>query len=67
MHRAEAASFQRKQFPYVLSENVVGVFDGGRELDYGKPLDEISFNGNIISNPRKHSSPQSMLGAVQKA
>jgi len=67
MHRAEAVSFQPKQFPYVLSENVVEVFDGGREFDHGKPPDEISFNGNVIANPRKHSSPQSMLGAVQKA
>lgn len=30
-------------------------------------LDEISFNGARLSNPRKHSSPQSILGVRQKA
>src|SRR5215208_5217651 len=67
MHRSEAAPFQTQQFPYVLSDDVVEVFDGGREFDHGKPPDEISFNGARISNPRKHSSPQSMLGVAQKA
>ena len=67
MHRSEAAKFQAQQFPYVLSDNVVEVFDGGREFDNGKPPDEISFNGASVSNPRKHSSPQSMLGVAQKA
>ena len=67
MHRSEAAALQPQKFPYVLSDNVVDVFDGGREFDHGKPPDEISFNGKSISNPRKQSSPQSMLGVVQKA
>ena len=67
MHRSEAAAFQAQQFPFVLCENVVDVFDGGRDFNNGKPPDEISFNGQIISNPRKHSSPQSMLGVAQKA
>ena len=66
MHRSEATAFQPQQFPYVLSDNVVDVFDGGREFDHGKPPDEISFNGASISNPRKHSPPQSMLGVAQK-
>ena len=67
MHRSEATSFQPRQFPYVLSENVVEVLDGGREFDHGKPPDELSFNGANISNPRKDSAPQSMLGVAQKA
>ena len=67
MHRAEAARFQPQQFPYALSDNVVDVLDGGREFDKGKPPDEISFNGATIPNPRKQSSPQSMLGVDQKA
>jgi alkaline phosphatase D len=67
MHRSEAASFQPQKFPYVLSDNVVDVFDGGREFNHGKPPDEISFNGARVSNPRKDSSPQSMLGVDQKA
>lgn len=67
MHRAEAAAFQPQQFPYVLSDNVVDVFDAGREFNHGKPPDEITFNGASVSNPRKHSPPQSMLGIAQKA
>jgi alkaline phosphatase D len=67
MHRAEAASFQPQKFPYVLSDNVVDVFDGGREFNHGKPPDQISFNGASVSNPRKDSAPQSMLGIAQKA
>jgi len=67
MHRAEAAPFQPQNFPYVLSENVVDVLDGGRDFNHGKPPDEISFNGKSIPNPRKHESPQSMLGVAQKA
>src|SRR5215213_4200497 len=67
MHRSEAASFQPQQFPYVVSENVVDVFDGGREFNHKQPPDEILFNGANVSNPRKHAAPQSMLGVVQKA
>lgn len=67
MHRAEAAKFQPQQFPFVLSDNVVDVFDGGREFNDGHPPDEIVFNGSNVSNPRKQSPPQSMLGAAQKA
>jgi alkaline phosphatase D len=67
MHRAEATPFQPQQFPFVLSDNVVHVFDAGREFDHGKPPDEISFNGANISNPRKGAAPQSMLGVAQKA
>ena len=67
MHRSEATPFQTQQFPYVLSDNVLDVFDAGREFDHGKPPDEISFNGTSVSNPRKHAPPQSMLGVAQKA
>jgi alkaline phosphatase D len=67
MHRSEAAAFQPQQFPYVFSDTVIDVFDRGREFDHGKPPDEISFNGKSSPNPRKHSPPQSMLGAAQKA
>ena len=67
MHRAEAAPFQQQQFPFVLSDNVAEIFDAGREFNHGTPPDEISFNGTRVSNPRKNSPPQSMLGAAQKA
>lgn len=66
MHRAEAAAFQPQQFPFVFSENVVEVMDAGRTYNNGQPPDTIRFNGADLANPRKHSPPQSMLGAVQK-
>jgi alkaline phosphatase D len=67
MHRPEATRFQPQQFPYVLSDDVVEVLDAGQKFDRGKPPDEISFNGKSITNPRKDSPPQSMLGVAQKA
>ena len=67
MHRADASAFQAQLFPYVLSENVVDVFDGGREFNQGHPPDEIRFDGANVSNPRKQTAPQSMLGVEQKA
>jgi len=67
MHRSDAAKFQPQQFPFVLSDNVLDVFDGGREFNHGNPPDEIDFNGAKVSNPRKQSVPQSMLGVAQKA
>jgi alkaline phosphatase D len=67
MHRLEATPFQPQQFPFVLSDNVVDVFDGGREFNHGHPPDEIVFSGASVANPRKQSAPQSMLGAAQKA
>ena len=67
MHRSGAAAFQPRQFPYVSSENVVEVLDGGRAYNGGKPPDKIPFNGTDVPNPRRHSAPQSMLGISQKA
>ena len=67
MRRPDAAKFQPQQFPFVLSDNVIDVFDAGREFNHGHPPDEIDFNGAKVSNPRKQSAPQSMLGVAQKA
>jgi len=67
LHRPEAASFQPQRFPYVLSENVIDVFDAGREFNHGQPPGEILFNGTKVSNPRKDATPQSLLGIAQKA
>lgn len=66
MHRPEASAFQQQQFPYVYSENVVEIFDRGRDFNNRKPPDTIRFNGADVPNPRKHAAPQSMLGAAQK-
>jgi alkaline phosphatase D len=55
-----------KNFPFVFSEDVVEILDGGRAYDNGRPPDTIRFNGENLPNPRKHAPPQSMLGAEQK-
>ena len=67
MHRTEAASFQPQQFPFVLSENVVELLDGGQAYNNGRPPDTIRFNGADLPNPRRHAPPQSILGVSQKA
>ena len=67
MHRSEAAQFLPEKFPLVFSENVVERLDAGREYDNGQPPATIRFNGKDRPNPRRHSPPQSMLGAEQKA
>ena len=66
MHRSEAAPFQPQQFPYVLSENVVEILDGGKEYQNGEPPNTIRFNNLDLPNPRQHAPPQSILGATQK-
>ena len=65
--RPEAAPFRPKQFPYVVSEDVVEVLDAGRTYDGGRPPASIRFAGVDLPNPRRSAPPQSMLGAAQKA
>jgi alkaline phosphatase D len=67
MDRPEAVPFQARQFPYVLPQDVVEVLDAGRAYNNGAPPETIRFNGADLPNPRKSASPQSMLGAAQKA
>jgi alkaline phosphatase D len=61
-----SAPFQTKQFPYVVSQDVIEVLDAGRTYNAGQPPETIRFNGMDLPNPRKNASPQSMLGAAQK-
>lgn len=67
MDRPEAAQFQTRQFPFVGSQNVVEVLDAGRSYNAGSPPEKIRFGGEDLPNPRKNASPQSILGAAQKA
>jgi hypothetical protein len=65
--RPEATPFRPKQFPFVLSQDVVEVLDAGLAYNNGRPPETIRFDGKELPNPRKHAPPRSMLGAEQKA
>lgn len=64
--RPEAAPFQPKEFPAVVSEDVTEVLDAGRAMHDGNPPAMIPFGGAELPNPRRSAPPLSMLGAVQK-
>jgi alkaline phosphatase D len=66
MERTDAAVFETKGFPFVVSQHVMEVLDAGRAYNDAQPPEMISFNGADVPNPRRHSPPQSMLGAEQK-
>jgi alkaline phosphatase D len=67
MDRSEMTPFQPRQFPFVLSQDVVEILDAARAYNGGHPPETIRFNGVDQPNPRKQMPPQSMLGAGQKA
>lgn len=58
--------FQAKEFPFVVSQDVIEVLDAGRECNGGRPPETIRFSGKDLPNPRREAPPQSMLGAAQK-
>jgi alkaline phosphatase D len=64
--QATFSPFQAKQFPFVISEDVIDVLDAGRTYNGGRPPETIRFDGADLPNPRRTASPQSMLGAPQK-
>src|SRR5215831_12776847 len=64
--QSTSAPFQPKQFPYVVSQDIIEVLDAGREYNSRRPPETIPFNGADLPNPRRSASPQSMLGAVHK-
>ena len=66
LDRPEAASFQTRQFPYVVPQDVVEMLDAGRSHNGGRPPETIRFSGADLPNPRKQAPPQSILGAAQK-
>jgi alkaline phosphatase D len=67
MERPEGAPFQTTGFPFVLSQHVMEVLDGGRAYGGGRPPATIRFGGAEVPNPRASAPPQSMHGAEQKA
>lgn len=66
MDRPEISAFQSKEFPWAVPDEVVEIFDAGSAFEGGKPPETIRFGGAVLTNPRRTSPPQSMLGAAQK-
>ncbi|MBS0297821.1 MAG: alkaline phosphatase D family protein [Proteobacteria bacterium] len=55
------------EFTDMYPEHAALIMDGGRAFNGGNPPAEISFNGAHVPNSRKDASPQTILGATQKA
>src|SRR5262249_50636261 len=66
MNRPDTAAFRSRDFPAVVSEDVVGILDAGREANAGVPPKTIAFGGKQIQNPRLVDPPSSMLGREQR-
>ena len=67
MDTPEADAFQSKDFPYLQPEELLEIFDAGRDYNGGSPPETIRFGARQLPNARKDSPPQTMLGAKQKA
>ena len=55
------------EFIGMFPEDGMQILDGGRAFNGGKPPAEIRFNDAHVPNPQRNSSPQTILGAEQKA
>jgi alkaline phosphatase D len=55
------------EFPGMFPEDAARILDGGRAYNGGHPPAEVAFNDAHVPNPRRDSSPQTILGAEQKA
>jgi len=51
----------------MFPEDLTKVLDAGRTFDGGNPPAELAFKDKKILNPQKNASPQTILGAEQKA
>ena len=51
----------------MFPEDVTRVLDAGRTFSGGNPPAELQFKDKKIANPQKNASPQTILGAEQKA
>jgi alkaline phosphatase D len=58
--------FGSNDYPNFVPEEVIEIFDAGREYANGHPPATIRFGAQEIANPRKDSPSQSMLGVAQK-
>jgi alkaline phosphatase D len=56
-----------EEFIAMFPEALMRVLDGGRAFDGGNPPAEIRFNDAHVPNPQRNATPQSILGAEQKA
>ncbi len=65
--RAEAKAFSSQEFPEFVPEEAMEILDAGRAHDEGRPPASIRFGGVDVPNFRKDESPQTVLGAEQKA
>ncbi|HEV8240180.1 MAG TPA: alkaline phosphatase D family protein [Thermoanaerobaculia bacterium] len=55
------------EFISMFPEALMRVLDGGRDFAGGNPPAEIRFNDKHVPNPQRNATPQSILGAEQKA
>jgi len=62
-----AAPFESKDFPYLVPQEVIEIFDAGRSHDGGRPPATIRHGGAEVPNPRMDGPPLTILGAEQKA
>jgi alkaline phosphatase D len=67
INRAEVQAIDFGDFPFLCSQQVMEILDGGRACDGGKPPATIPFAGKSIPNFRKDEAPFTVLGATQKA
>jgi alkaline phosphatase D len=63
----ELAEFGSDDFPNFFPEETQQILDGGRAYDGGNPPATLKFGKVEIANFRKGASPQTILGAEQKA
>ncbi|MDQ0465947.1 alkaline phosphatase D [Caulobacter ginsengisoli] len=61
-----ADPFGSPDFPDVIPEEILAIFDGGRDYPGGAPA-TIPFGGKAIANPCKDRPQATLLGAEQKA
>ena len=66
MERPEAEPFQKREFTYLVPEEVIEIFDAGRAYGGGAP-ETIRYDGKDLPNVHRNSPPHTMLGATQKA
>jgi alkaline phosphatase D len=66
MDRPEADPFQSKDYPYLVPEELIEIFDAGRDYNGGRPPETIKFAEQNLPNARQNSPPHTMLGDAQK-
>lgn len=65
--RAEFSAFSSEDFPDLVPQEAMEVLDAGRAYAGGKAPESIRVGDKDVANFRKGDSPQTILGAEQKA